>query len=175
VFPELMDLHSLSLASLPSSFEVTNMNTENLSPWGADWAWGLPLIVLTVMFHVVGLRFIKRCVDRRIQYVAKHQTLSLGVVTLCTTLLHVVEVAIWAFMFLFLGAVTDRPTAVLYSLNALTAFGHTDVELQRKWQLMGAIESLNGWILFGLSAAYLFFLIQLIWSRDTTTARTEFY
>jgi len=50
-----------------------------------------------------------------------------------------------------------------------------DVELQRKWQLMGAIESLNGWILFGLSTAYLFVLIQLIWSRDATTARREFY
>jgi hypothetical protein len=151
------------------------MNTENISPWGADWAWGLPLIVLTVMFHVAGLGFIKRRVDRRIRYLGKHQTLSVGVVTLCITLLHVVEVALWACMFLFLGAVTDRPTAVLYSLNALTAFGHMDVELQRKWQLMGAMESLNGWILFGLSAAYLFVLIQLIWSRDTTTARAESY
>ena len=151
------------------------MNTENITPWGADWVWGLPLIVLTVMFHVVGLRFIKRRVDRRIQDVGKHQTLSLGVVTLCITLLHVVEMGLWACMFLFLGALTDRPTAVLYSLNALTAFGHTDIELQRKWQLMGAIESLNGWILFGLSTAYLFVLIQLIWSRDATTARREFY
>jgi len=24
-------------------------------PWRADWAWGLPLIVLTVLIHVVGL------------------------------------------------------------------------------------------------------------------------
>src|SRR5215472_11297787 len=91
------------------------------------------------MFHVVGLRFIKRRVDRRIQDVGKHQTLSLGVVTLCITLLHVVEMGLWACMFLFLGALTDRPTAVLYSLNALTAFGHMDVELQRKWQLIAAI------------------------------------
>jgi len=26
--------------------------------WGADWAWGLPLILLTVVIHVFGLGFI---------------------------------------------------------------------------------------------------------------------
>ena len=149
------------------------MNTENIAPWGADWAWGLPLIVLTVMFHVIGLSFLKRRTDRRIHYVRKHQTLSVGVVTLYLTLLHAIEASFWLFTFRILGALPDRPTAMLYSLNALTAFGHTDIKLQRKWQLMGAMESLNGWILFGLSTAYLFVLIQLIWSRDTTTARTE--
>jgi hypothetical protein len=24
-------------------------------PWGFDWAWGVPLIVLTVVFHAFGL------------------------------------------------------------------------------------------------------------------------
>ena len=149
------------------------MNTENIASWGADWAWGLPLIVLTVMFHVIGLSFLKRHTDRRIHYVRKHQILSVGVVTLFITLLHGIEASFWTLTFRILGALPDRPTAMLYSLNALTAFGHTDIKLERKWQLMGAMESLNGWILFGLSTAYLFVLIQLIWSRDTTTAPTE--
>ena len=26
--------------------------------WTADWAWGVPLIVLTVVFHVLGLGLI---------------------------------------------------------------------------------------------------------------------
>jgi hypothetical protein len=26
--------------------------------WGADWAWGLPLILLTVVIHVFGLGII---------------------------------------------------------------------------------------------------------------------
>jgi len=54
------------------------MNTENITPWVADWVWGLPLIVLTVMFHVVGLRFIKRRVDRRIQDVVHPKNLRVG-------------------------------------------------------------------------------------------------
>ena len=145
------------------------MNGENLTPWGTDWAWGLPLIVLSVIFHVLGLTFLKRRTDRRIHYVSKHQALSVGVVTLYITLLHGIEAFFWTVTFLLLGAVPDRQTAALYSLNALTAFGHTDIMLERKWQLMGAMESLNGWILFGLSTAYLFVLVQLIWTRDVPT------
>jgi hypothetical protein len=72
--------------------------------------------------------------------------------------------------FVFLEALPDGATAKLYSLNALTAYGHTNVQLEQKWQLMGAMESLNGWILFGLSTAYLFLLIQVLWSSDVVRA-----
>jgi hypothetical protein len=146
------------------------MNTETISPWGLDWAWGVPLIVLTVLFHVIALNFIKRRADRRISYLRRHQSAAVGLLTLSLTVLHAIEALVWAALFLFLGAVRDRPTAILYSLNALTAFGHTTVELERKWQLMGSMESLNGWILFGLTTAYLFVLIQQISLRDAPRA-----
>jgi hypothetical protein len=28
--------------------------------WSADWAWGLPLIVLTVVIHVLGLGLVSQ-------------------------------------------------------------------------------------------------------------------
>jgi hypothetical protein len=31
------------------------MDPKAFTPWGLDWAWGLPLIALTVTFHVTGL------------------------------------------------------------------------------------------------------------------------
>ena len=147
------------------------MHPEQLTPWGIDWVWGLPLIVITVMFHVYSLSFIKRRTELRLR--TMNQTAAVGIVTLSITVLHAVEASVWALTFLFLGAVPDRQTAGLYSLNALTSFGHTDIQLERKWQLMGALESLNGWILFGLSTAYLFLLVQDIWSR--VAGRTEAY
>jgi hypothetical protein len=118
------------------------------------------------MFHVLGLGYLnKRGVKIR-QHILKHPNLSVGAVTLYIASLHALEASLWAWMFVLLAAVPARQTAMLYSLNALTAFGHTDIALERKWQLMGAMESLNGWILFSLSAAYLFVLIQLIWSHN---------
>ncbi len=42
---------------------------------------------------------------------------------------------------------------MLYSLNAITTYGHSDVHLSGHWQLMGALEALNGMLLFGLTTA----------------------
>lgn len=151
------------------------MSPENFSIWRADWAWGLPLIVLTVMIHAAGLGLIKRHADKVMPFIFGHQALCIGGITLSIALLHGLEAFIWALAFLALNAVPDKMSATLYSLNALTAFGHIDLKLERPWQLLGAIEALNGWILFGLSSAYLFDLIHSIWTyaRPSTHLRTD--
>jgi hypothetical protein len=49
---------------------------------------------------------------------------------------------------------------MLYSLGAMTTYGHANVSLAPHWQMMGTLEALNGWILFGLTAAFLFTVMQ---------------
>ena len=39
----------------------------DIAPWGASWAWGLPLILLTVVIHVFGLALI----NDRVVYVLR--------------------------------------------------------------------------------------------------------
>ena len=61
-----------------------------------------------------------------------------------------------------------RPTrhpksAMLYSLSAMTSYGHANLFLEEQWQLMGALEALNGMLLFGLTTAFLFATIQKVW------------
>ena len=56
---------------------------------------------------------------------------------------------------------------MLYSLDAMTTYGQSGIDLQAQWELMGSLEALNGWILFGLTTAFLFNIIQPIWSRHT--------
>jgi len=53
---------------------------------------------------------------------------------------------------------------MLYSLNAITSYGHTNIDLAQHWQLMGALEALNGWLLFGLTTAFLFGMLEKVWS-----------
>ena len=67
------------------------------------------------------------------------------------------------FSFRWLGALPDEKTAMLYSLNAMTTFGHSGFNLEGQWHLMGALEALNGWILFGLSTAFLYGVNQRVW------------
>jgi hypothetical protein len=54
---------------------------------------------------------------------------------------------------------------MLYSLNALTSYGHTEIQLAPHWQMLGSLEALNGWILFGLTTAFLFSEVQKVWER----------
>src|SRR5262252_9868172 len=74
-------------------------------------------------------------------------------------ILHAAEAGIWAFAYTSLAALPDYRIAVLYSLNAMTSYGHTNINLPDHWHLMGALEALNGWLLFGLTTAFLFGLI----------------
>ena len=41
----------------------------------------------------------------------------------------------------------------------MTAYGHASVLPEPHWQLMGALEALNGLMLFGLTTAFMFAMI----------------
>jgi hypothetical protein len=145
--------------------------------WGADWAWSLPLILLTVVIHVFGLglinervvRVLSRSIDRR--RLVPLFALVMGVAVLLITALHTIEGAAWAGAFLFLGAVPDAKSAMLYSLNAMTTYGHESASLAPQWQMMGALEALNGMLLFGLTTAFLFAMIQQVWPLSLREGR----
>jgi hypothetical protein len=146
--------------------------------WSADWAWGLPLIVLTVLIHVSGLGLVShglangsigRMLGRRDSRVAF--IVVVGATTLLATCLHGIEAGIWASAYRFLGALPDFRDSMLYSLNAMTSYGHTNLSLEDHWHLMGALEALNGWLLFGLSTAFLFAVIQKVWLLSSSADR----
>lgn len=139
--------------------------------WSANWAWGLPLIVLTVVFHAFSLGLINKVVSARLRSTGRVQDLwsasilVVGGTALSATILHGIEGAIWAAAFRLLGASPDNKSAMLYSLSAMTSYGHANLYLAPQWQMMGALEALNGWILFGLTTAFLFTVIQKAWPK----------
>lgn len=134
--------------------------------WRVDWAWGVPLIVFTLVLHVLGLGLANEKAVRFFQRISQHRNhmsvfvFVISAVTLWATLLHAAEASLWAASFEYLGALTDYRRAMLYSLGAITTYGHSGLYLEERWQLMGAIEALSGWLLFGLTGAFLFGLIQ---------------
>jgi hypothetical protein len=136
--------------------------------WNGDWAWSLPLIVVSVVFHVLGLGFINRKVVRGMLKLQGRRnyfwlfSLVMGVTTLLATLLHAAEACLWAGTYRWLGALPDSKSALLYSLGAMTTYGHEDLYLSPHWRLMGALEALNGMLLFGLTTAFLYGMIQKV-------------
>jgi hypothetical protein len=140
-------------------------------PWRADWACGAPLIVLTVLIHVVGLAITRQVVVRIFSRSSqRHPTVLFiivtGTATFLATCLHAVEAVIWALAYGLLGAIPNYRLAMLYSLNAMTSYGHTNLILDDHWHLMGAMEALNGWLLFGLTTAFLFGVIDKVWITE---------
>jgi Ion channel len=137
--------------------------------WSNDWAWGLPLIVLTVLVHAFGLVAIRDRVAIQAPAIfhARRSSTVLAVLIIVTvlllTVLHAAEAFAWAWAYVALGARPDLPSAILYSLNAMTSYGHADIFLAQHWRLMGAIEALNGMMLFGLSTAFLFAVLREHW------------
>jgi hypothetical protein len=137
--------------------------------WSNNWLWSLPLIVLTVLVHGFGLVEIKEHVVGRLMNAlgaVGSRAAFAGVVAstvLLLTALHALEGGAWAFAYVALGASTDFRTAMLYSLNAMTSYGHANIYLAPHWQMMGALEALNGVILFGLTTAFLFSVLQGNW------------
>ncbi len=137
--------------------------------WSNDWAWGLPLILLTVLLHAFALVLIRDQVLLELPLVLRARRSSvvlavlLALTVLLLTLLHAAEATAWAGAYVALGARPDLASAMLYSLSAMTSYGHANVFLAKHWQLMGAIEALNGMMLFGLSTAFLFGVLREHW------------
>jgi len=140
--------------------------------WDMNWAWALPLIVLTLILHVVGLALINLRMVRTITRIHGSRqffpmfVFVMGVTALLAIVLLGFEAALWAVAFRSLGALPDGRTALLYSLSAITSYGHTDLVLAPQWRLMGALEALNGMLLFGLTTAFLYGHIRQVWPAE---------
>jgi hypothetical protein len=65
-------------------------------------------------------------------------------VTLMVTVLHAIEGTVWTGAYLGVGALPDIRMAMLYSLSAITSYGHTPIFLDPHCQMLGALEALNG-------------------------------
>jgi len=140
-----------------------------LVAWSNNWAWGLPLIVLTVLFHAFGLVLIRDEVVTKLPLILRARRSSVvlvivaAVTVLLLALLHAAEASAWAAAYVALSARPDFASAMLYSLSAITGYGHANVYLAEEWQLMGAIEALAGMLLFGLSTAFLVVVLRGHW------------
>jgi hypothetical protein len=149
------------------------MTSYALVPWRTDWLWSIPLVVVTIIFHSYGLGLLSRGLllllkaDPKKRPTHALSVLVVGGSSLCAICLHGFEAWMWAVAYRLLGTLgSDRKDAMLYSISVMTTVGGTNLHLEPRWALMGPLEALDGWILFGLTAAFLFALIQRVWSLE---------
>jgi hypothetical protein len=141
----------------------------------------LSLIALTIAIHAmgvvmmavvgfgIGLRLETR--NLGIRHVILIVTGVVGAVGLLLAVLHGVEAAIWAAAYVWLGALDSPKDAILYSLDSMTTRSASGLEPH--WQMMGALEAVNGMLLFGISTAYIFAVMQVYWSMLSNLLMTR--
>jgi hypothetical protein len=118
------------------------------------------------MMHALGLLFVELYVVQKLEAALLQVKfrirfpIIISSVVLFVTVLHGAEASVWAAVYKILGALPDETSAMLYSLSAITSYGHAGLFLLPRWQLMGALEALNGVMLFGLTTAFLFTVVQ---------------
>jgi hypothetical protein len=72
---------------------------------------------------------------------------------------HLAEIALWAFALDLCGAVDNISAAIYSSAGSYTTSG-SDIILPPHWKLLGPLEAVCGMLMFGVSTAFIFAVIQ---------------
>ncbi|PHR16433.1 MAG: transporter [Sphingopyxis sp.] len=120
------------------------------------------MVLFTVFIHGSGIfalgRFLK--VEAREEAAENIHPMSLrGIsVTLALVLgliaLHGIEIWLYAFVFLGLGALPTIDEAIYFSTITYSTTGYDDEGFNKAWRMVAAIEGVNGIILLGWSTAF---------------------
>jgi hypothetical protein len=140
-----------------------------------NWICGLALVALTLAIHAAGvtvmvsvLHNIRLQLERRTLHLPHVFAIAIGAMTAMGMLLaalHGIEAALWAAAYLWLGALGSPEAAILYSVDAMATRGASGLTLQPHWQMMGALEAVDGMLLFGISAAFIFTVMQFYYQH----------
>ncbi len=80
-------------------------------------------------------------------------SLVLSSMLLIVLLGNLIQMAIWALVFMLCGQFENYETAFYFSAVNFTTLGYGDITLSSRWRILGPLEAANGVLMFGLSAA----------------------
>jgi hypothetical protein len=126
---------------------------------------GVLAVLCTILIHAVPLsatvRFVGR--EKKLGRIGVSFWIDTAIVACALSLAlaaHLIEMALWAGLFVICGEFRDFATAYYHSAVNYTSLGYGDIIMSPAWRLLGPIETANGMLLFGLSTAMIFAVIQ---------------
>ena len=134
----------------------------------------------TIAIHAVGIVLIgaasmqarTKLLRRGLTYVdsAPATFVLIVAVALSLAVLHAIESVVWAVVYVWLGALPSPAAAVLYSVDSMTTRGSSGLLMAPQWRMMGATEAGDGMLLFGISTAFLFYVMLHLWKDESEKA-----
>ena len=131
---------------------------------------GLAATVATIAIHGVVLHTIiaslRRDLKRGVLGGRIWANMSFVMATVMLALTgHLAEIGLWAFVLEASGAVADIGAAIYSSAGSYTTSG-SDIALPPQWRLLGPFEAVDGMLMFGVSTAFIFAVVnRLIHAR----------
>ncbi len=82
---------------------------------------------------------------------------------------NIIQMTLWAGLFFVLGEFRNFSTAFYHSVVNFSTLGYGDLVMSEKRRLLGALESVNGVLMFGLSTGFLYTVLNSILQREWNT------
>ena len=128
-------------------------------------AVGASAVVCTIFIHALTVIATVHLVrhDRRLGRAGTSFWIDVAIVVraiLFALVAHLIEIALWAVLFVICGEFPEFGTAYYHSAVNYTTLGYGDVIMTPSWRLLGPLEAANGMLMFGVSTALIFAVIQ---------------
>lgn len=78
---------------------------------------------------------------------------------------NILQITLWAWLFVFFGEFEQFTTAFYHSVVNFTTLGYGDLVMSKKSRLLGALEAANGVLMFGLTTSVLFAVLRALTHR----------
>ena len=125
---------------------------------------GVITFVCTIVVHVLPLAATVTIVRHEKKLGQAGVSLWINFVTVALTvvfalLAHLIEMAVWAVLFVACGEFHNFGVAYYHSAVNYTTLGYGDLIMSARWRLLGPLEAANGILMFGVSTAMIFTVI----------------
>ena len=101
--------------------------------------------------------------ERRLGRAGTGALIDLAIVALAISfafVAHLIEIALWAVLLITVENFKSFGNAFYHSAVNYTTLGYGDLLLTPSWRLLGPLEAANGALMFGVSTAMVFAVIQ---------------
>ncbi len=120
--------------------------------------YGSAVLLVCALLHILSIARLIRHL-RSHQHFAPEKTTRQQLVTVCVLFLllllsHTTQIYISAFSLWVTGAFSDYEEAIYYSLVTYTTVGYGDVVLEPGYRIAGAMISVTGILMFGMTTAF---------------------
>jgi len=86
---------------------------------------------------------------------------------------NLIQIAVWAGLFLHLAQFSDFETAYYHSTVNFSTLGYGDIVMSEHRRLLGGLEAANGVLMFGLTTSALYAVIQGLSQQVLKQARQD--